>query len=99
MLGRRDLRGGLPAGPVLRGMLPRAEVNADAVAHQVAPFSAAVRDRGVEAALEYTELFDGVRPACVRVSAGALRAELDQLDPAVRAALEESIARVRRAHA
>jgi len=65
----------------------------------VAPVVDAVRDRGVEAVLEYTERFDGVRPASVRMPAGALRTELEQLDPVVRAALDEAIARVRRAHA
>jgi histidinol dehydrogenase len=99
MLGRSDLRGELPAGAVLRGLLPRAEVDVDVVAHQVAPVIDAVRARGVEAVLEFTERFDGVRPESVRVPGGALRAELEQLDPVVRAALEESIARVRRAHA
>ncbi|MGH3763643.1 MAG: histidinol dehydrogenase [Pseudonocardiaceae bacterium] len=99
MLGRTDLRGGLPGVAALRGMLPRAEVDVDAVAHQVAPVIDAVRDRGIAAVLEFSERFDGVRPTTVRVPASALRAELEQLDPAVRAALEESIARVRRAHA
>jgi len=99
MLGRTDLRGGLPGPATLRGMLPRAEVNIDAVAHQVVPLIEAVRDRGVAAVLEFAERFDGVRPAEVRVPAAALRTELEQLDPTVRAALEESIARVRRAHA
>jgi histidinol dehydrogenase len=99
MLRRTDLRGGLPGVAVLRGVLPRAEVDVDAVAHQVAPVVDAVRDRGVEAVLEYTERFDGVRPASVRMPAGALRTELEQLDPVVRAALDEAIARVRRAHA
>ncbi len=59
----------------------------------------AVRDRGVAAALEFTERFDGVRPAGIRVPVDALRTALAQLDPAVRAALEESIARVHQAHA
>ncbi|MGH3824489.1 MAG: histidinol dehydrogenase [Pseudonocardiaceae bacterium] len=99
MLGRRDLRGGMPGLAALRGMLPRAEVNVDMAAHQVAPVIDAVRERGVPAVLELTERFDGVRPAGVRAPVSALRAELAQLDPAVRAALEESIARVRRAHA
>jgi histidinol dehydrogenase len=89
----------LPALAVLRGLLPRAEVSVDVVAHKVAPVIDAVRERGVPAVLELTELFDGVRPAGVRVPAGMLRAELEQLDPAVRTALEECIARVRRTHA
>ena len=99
MLGRRDLRTGLPGLAALRGLLPRAEMSVDQVAHQVAPVIDAVRERGVSAVLELTERFDGVRPAGIRVPAGALHAELAQLDPTVRAALEESIARVRRAHA
>jgi histidinol dehydrogenase len=99
MLTRIDLRGRLPAPATLRGLLPRAEVDVDAVAHQVAPMIEAVRDRGVPAVLEFSERFDGVRPASIRVPADTLRTELEQLDPAVRAALEESIARVRRAHA
>lgn len=99
MLGRRDLRGGVPGPAALRGMLPRAEVDVDAVVNQVASVIDAVRARGVEAVLEFTERFDGVRPASVRVPVGALRAALEQLDPAVHAALEESIARLRRSHA
>jgi histidinol dehydrogenase len=94
-----DLRDGVPGPAVLREVLPRAEVDVDAVLHQVAPLIDAVRARGVEAVLEFTERFDGVRPASVRVPSSALQAELEQLDPAVRVALEESIARVRRAHA
>src|SRR6185437_1279394 len=49
--------------------------------------------------LEFTERFDHVQPASVRVPSSVLQAQLEQLDPAVRVALEESIARVRRAHA
>ncbi|MGH3753229.1 MAG: histidinol dehydrogenase [Pseudonocardiaceae bacterium] len=99
MLRRTDLRGRLPAPGALRSLLPRAEVDVDAVAHQVAPVIEAVRDRGVAAVLEFTERFDGVRPPSVRVPPDALHTELEQLDPAVRAALEESIARARRVHA
>jgi histidinol dehydrogenase len=98
MLRRTDLRGPLPAPATLRGLVPRAEVDVDAVAHQVAPVLAAVRARGAEAALEYTERFDGVRPATVRVPADRLQGALAALDPAVRAGLEEAIARARRVH-
>ena len=94
-----DLRDGVPGPAALREVLPRAEVDVDAVLQQVAPLIDAVRARGVEAVLEFTERFDGVQPASVRVPSSALQAELEQLDPAVRVALEESIARVRRAHA
>jgi histidinol dehydrogenase len=99
MLRRTDLRGHLPGPAALRGLVPRAEVDVDAVAHQVAPVIDAVRDRGVDAVLELTERFDHVRPATIRVPAGELRAALTALDPAVRAALEEAINRARRVHA
>lgn len=93
------LRGRLPAPATLRGMLPRVEVDVDEVAYQVAPVIDAVGNRGVAAVLELTERFDGVRPASIRVPANALRTEVEQLNPAVRAALEVSIARVRQVHA
>ncbi|MGH4022614.1 MAG: histidinol dehydrogenase, partial [Pseudonocardiaceae bacterium] len=99
MLTRTDLRDRILSPAQLRAALPRAGVDVDAVAHQVAPVIDAVRGRGVEAVLEFTERFDGVRPAGVRVPAEQLRRALSGLDPAVRAALEESIARARRVHA
>ncbi|MGH4026027.1 MAG: histidinol dehydrogenase [Pseudonocardiaceae bacterium] len=99
MLRRTDLRDGLPAPATLRGLVPRADVDVDAVAHLVAPVVEAVRERGVPAVLELTERFDGVRPPGIRVSADTLRSALTALDPAVRAALEESIERARRVHA
>jgi histidinol dehydrogenase len=98
MLTRIDLRGRELGPAELRAILPRAEVDVDAVTHQVTPILDAVRERGVEAVLELTERFDGVRPAAVRVPGEALAGALEGLDPAVRAALEESIARARAVH-
>lgn len=98
MLSRTDLRGLRPSAAELRATLPRAEIDVDAALHQVRPVVDAVRDRGVEAVLEYTERFDRVRPATVRVPAGQLSGALSGLDPKVRAALEESIARARKVH-
>jgi histidinol dehydrogenase len=57
-----------------------------------------VRDRGVDAIREATARFDGVTLDVVRVPAGELAAALAGLDPDVRAALEETLARVRRVH-
>ncbi|WP_440899137.1 histidinol dehydrogenase [Actinosynnema sp.] len=99
MLNRVDLRGRVPSAAELRAALPRAEVDVDAVLHQVRPLVQDVRDRGVEAVLEHTERFDGVRPERVRVPQAELDAALAGLDPEVRAALEESIARARAVHA
>jgi histidinol dehydrogenase len=58
-----------------------------------------VRHRGAEALYELGERFDGVRPPALRVPVEVLTAALDALDPAVRAALEESIRRARVVHA
>ncbi|MHA6800702.1 histidinol dehydrogenase [Bounagaea algeriensis] len=98
MLSRSDLRGRAPSTVELRASLPRAEMDVEHVGHEVEPVLEAVRQRGSEAALELTERFDGVRPESVRVSAAAMRRSLDELDPAVRKALEESIARARAVH-
>lgn len=99
MLSRIDLRGRVPSAAELRAALPRAEVDVDAVLHHVRPLVEDVRVRGVEAVLEHGEKFDKVRPASVRVPASELERALAELDPAVRAALEESIARARKVHA
>jgi histidinol dehydrogenase len=99
MLNRTDLRGQVPTAAELRATLPRAEYDVDAALHHVRPVVEAVRDRGVEAVLEYTEKFDKVRPMSVRVPRERLTQALAQLDPAVRAALEESITRARKVHA
>lgn len=89
----------LPRTAALRSLLPRAEVDVDAVVEKVRPIVAEVRDRGAEAALDYAEKFDRVRPAGIRVPAQTLTGALAALDPAVRAALEVAIERARTAHA
>ena len=64
----------------------------------VRPICDDVRHRGAEALRDLGERFDGVRPGQLRVPAEVLAAALDQLDPDVRAALEETIRRVRIVH-
>jgi histidinol dehydrogenase len=98
VLTRLDLRGALPDRPTLRGLLPRADVDVSAALAAVGPIVAGVRDRGVDAIREATARFDGVALDEVRVPAGELAAALAGLDPDVRAALEEALARVRRVH-
>ncbi|MFB7915009.1 histidinol dehydrogenase [Streptomyces sp. NPDC056061] len=99
MISRIDLRGdALPEGGALRDLLPRAEFDVEAALEKVRPICEDVHHRGDAALIEYAERFDGVRLERVRVPAGALTAALDGLDPLVRAALEESIARARLVH-
>jgi histidinol dehydrogenase len=91
---RIDLRGA--EGSVdYRAAVPRAEFDIEAATHAVQPILDAVRERGVEAILEYGERFDGVRIDDIRVPRAALTTALAELDPDVRAGLEESITRLR----
>jgi len=75
--------------------VPRAEVDVEQALEAVRPIIEDVKQRGAEAVLDAGERFDGVRPSSLRVPAQALTDALDALDPAVRAGLEESIARLR----
>lgn len=92
-----DLRAGLPAN--LRAVVPRGGMDVSRAAATVAPIVADVAARGAQAVLEYTERFDGIRPAHLRVPAAELRRALDELDPVVREALGTAISRVRTVHA
>ena len=99
MLTRSDLRNRVPAPAELRGLLPRADVDVDAVLHQVRPLVDAVRERGVDAVLELAERFDRVRPKAVRVPAAELERALAGLPTEVREALTECVERARKVHA
>ena len=92
---RIDLRGS-DADP--RAVLPRAAIDVEEATATVLPIVRDVQARGAEAVLDWTERFDGVRPAHLRVPAEAIARAVSELDPAVRAALEESIRRARIVH-
>jgi len=95
MLRRIDLRGAGGASPDYRTLVPRADFDVESALHVVRPICDAVRDRGVEAILEYSARFDGVQNTEIAVPREALRTALAELDPAIRAGLEESIRRLR----
>ena len=95
---RTDLRGttGDPGAPVdYRALVPRADFDVEAAIPAVHAICEAVRTRGVEAIHELSLQHDGVTQSDVRVPAEALTDALARLDPDVRAALEESIRRLR----
>jgi histidinol dehydrogenase len=99
VISRIDLRGtALPEGGDLRDLLPRAEFDVEAALETVRPICEDVRHRGSAAVIEWGEKFDGVRLDALRVPADAITEALERLDPAVRAALEESIRRARLVH-
>ncbi|GAB2326387.1 histidinol dehydrogenase [Streptomyces variabilis] len=99
VISRIDLRGdALPEGPALRDLLPRADFDVAAALEKVRPICEDVHHRGDAALIDFAERFDGVKLDQVRVPAAALERALQELDPAVRAALEESIRRARLVH-
>ncbi|AIT61420.1 histidinol dehydrogenase [Corynebacterium doosanense] len=99
MLKITDLRGTTPSTAGLRAALPRGGTDVAAVLPTVAPIVEAVRQGGASVALDYGERFDSIRPTSVRVPAEVIRDAADTLSPEVRAALEESISRIRAVHA
>ncbi|HWJ86231.1 MAG TPA: histidinol dehydrogenase, partial [Cellulomonas sp.] len=98
MISRIDLRGRALSRRELLAELPRAEVDVEHAGAVVAPLLEDVRTRGAAALRDLAERFDGVRPEHVRVPAATIAAAVDVLDPAVRAALDETIRRVRAVH-
>ncbi|KAE8762838.1 histidinol dehydrogenase [Georgenia thermotolerans] len=98
MLQRIDLRGQTLTSAELAGVLPRAALDVEAAMAQIRPVIDDVRARGAAALRDLGERFDGVRPEHLRVPAAAITQALERLDPAVRAALEISIAHNRAGH-
>lgn len=99
MIQRIDLRGRDLAHADLLALVPRTKTDISSVAAAVHELIDEVRERGSVALLDQSERFDGVRPEAVRVPAEALSSALTALEPSVRAALDEAIARVRLATA
>mgnify|MGYP005983930087 CR=1 FL=1 len=95
-LRRLDLRSAAPSTPAeYRHAVPRAEVDVEHALAAGAPICADVRERGSVAVLEAGERFDRVRPEGLRVPAEVMERALADLDPQIRAGLEESITRLR----
>ena len=94
MISRIDLRGA--DGDVdYRAAVPRADFDVEAAVPAVHAICEDVRVRGLDAIRELSEKFDGVVVDDIRVSPDAIRAALEDLDPAIRAGLEESVRRLR----
>ena len=91
-----DLRGRVLGLAELRAAVPRLAPSEGADVEQaVRGIIEEIRARGFAALRDFAETFDGVRQLHPRVPAEALTGALEGLDPAVRTALEESIARAR----
>ncbi len=79
-------------------VVPRGGMDVEEAAAMIRPLLEDVRGRGVDAVLEASEKFDGIRPRQLRVAAKALYTALEALEPAVRAALEAAVERVQLVH-
>ncbi|TXK17677.1 histidinol dehydrogenase [Homoserinibacter sp. GY 40078] len=99
MIQTLDLRGTRPTSSELLELVPRAVVDVSVAAEAAAALIAEVRERGSAALFDQAERLDRVRPESLRVRPEELAAAVDGLDARVRDAVEESIARVRRASA
>src|SRR4051812_34135528 len=95
MIQRIDLRGADRTTVDYRAAVPRADFDVEAAVPAVHAICEAVRTRGLDAIREYGERFDGVSVDDIRVHPEESRRALDELDPAIRAGLEESIRRLR----
>jgi histidinol dehydrogenase len=94
LIRRIDLRGA-DESIDYRSAVPRADFDVEAAVPAVHGICEEVRTGGIDAIRDLGERFDGVRVEDIRVTPDALASALDQLDPDIRAGLEESIRRLR----
>ncbi|GAA5036924.1 histidinol dehydrogenase [Microbacterium fluvii] len=99
MLRTIDLRGRAPSAAELLAAVPRAVAARESALAAAAEIVADVASHGEEALRAQAERFDGVTGHAIRVPAAHFDEALAALDPSVRAALDESIGRVRIASA
>jgi len=81
----------------IASVVPRARMDVSAATNVATVLIDDVRERGEIALLDQAEKLDGVRPLRIRIHADQISKALHALDPAVRAALEEAIDRVKAA--
>ncbi len=93
-----DLRGKALNKAGYNAELPRAALDVAQAMALVEPILHRVKTGGESELIKLAQEFDGVTPASIRVPQKALDSALASLDPAIRAALELSIERVRKVH-
>ncbi|RPE74939.1 MULTISPECIES: histidinol dehydrogenase [unclassified Frondihabitans] len=94
MMTTTDLRGQTLSPSQLLALVPRAVGDVNDATEAAAALIADVRQHGVSALLDQAERFDRVRPPALRVRQADIDKAVASLDPLVREALVESIARV-----
>jgi histidinol dehydrogenase len=95
MIRTLDLRGRHLTRAELIELVPRAQIDVTVASAASAALIDEVRTRGEDALRDQAERFDRVRPVALRVDPADIIAAVEALTPAVRAAVEESVRRVR----
>ena len=90
-----DLRGKRLTRAEMLAAMPRAEMGTDEATELFQQTLDDFKACGATALRDFEEKFDHVRPEHLRVPAEAMTAALEELDPAVRASIEESVRRSR----
>ena len=98
MIRRIDLRQSGAGRVCLTNVVPRAATNVADATKTVIPILEDIRENGAEAVARWSLALDGIMPPSLRVPAAELEKAAENLDPAVRAALLESIRRARIVH-
>ncbi|CAN2195225.1 HisD Histidinol dehydrogenase [Candidatus Nanopelagicaceae bacterium] len=93
-----DLRGKTLDKAGYQAELPRAQLDVAQAMTLIEPILRRVQHGSESDLIALAQEFDGVTPASIRVPQSALDQALNQLDPAIRSALEESASRIRKVH-
>ena len=98
MIRTLDLRGQALSKAGYQRAIPRASLDIATAMRIIEPILERVKNGSESDLMNLAQELDGVRPASIRVSQSDLDVALTNLDPAVRAALELSISRIRKVH-
>ncbi len=98
MIRTLDLRGQALSKAAYQRLLPRAPLDVAQAVLLIEPILNRVKNGNESDLIALAQEFDGTTPPSIAVPQAALTRALDQLDPAVRAALELSIERIRKVH-
>ena len=91
-----DLRGTALSSVSVNQAVPRASVDIDIAIAQISELLTDVKSRGAQAIIDVTIERDGVDPQPIKVSKDEMHQALAELEPSLRKAIEEAIARVRK---
>lgn len=94
-----DLRGKQLNRAQMLDAMPRAQMGVSEASDLVTPILENVKKNGAAALRDYAEKFDHVRPKNLRIPKEILQKAADELNPKVRASIEESITRIRKVSA